>query len=184
MSSTLGKLGSRVTSIVPKPVFGLAMAAVFAAACAGGGTSSTPGTGGSSAGTAGNTGGGGNAAINRQILKSLRIMYPMVFTGNPNTEPPIRATRFTTHIPAWYNLKQGALAHSITNDSLFAWSLNPLPRERVYLVGDTWRTDVSGWSDAAYKGSIYVLNMHFGAAINPKEESTIKCINGDIVDPN
>ena len=43
---------------------------------------------------------------------------------------------------------------------------------------------LSGWSDAAYKGSIYVLNMHFGAAINPKEESTIKCINGDIVDPN
>jgi NAD(P)-binding Rossmann-like domain/Flavin containing amine oxidoreductase len=129
-------------------------------------------------------GGGGNAAINRQILKSLRLMYPTVFTGNPKTEPPILATHLTVHKPAWYNLKQGALAHSITNDNLFAWSLSPLPADRVYLVGDSWRTDVSGWSDAAYKGSVYVLNKYFGAKIDPKEESTIKCIKGDIVDPN
>ena len=127
--------------------------------------------------------GGGNAAVNQQILKSLRVMYPKVFTGDPKTEPPILATQFTVHKPAWYNLKQGALANSITNDSLFAWSLNPLPGDRVYLVGDTWRTDISGWSDAAYKGSIYVLNMYFGATIDPKEESTIQCINGDIVGP-
>ena len=73
------------------------------------------------AGEALSPGGGGNAAINRQILKSLRIMYPTVFTGNPKTEPPILATRFTTHIPAWYNLKQGALAHSGGSDS-FLWS--------------------------------------------------------------
>jgi hypothetical protein len=81
-------------------------------------------------------------------------------------------------------LKQGALGQGITNDSIFLWSRNPLPGERVYLVGDTWRNDLSGWSDGAYKGSIYVLNEHFGATIDPKEESTIKCINGDIVDPD
>src|SRR6185369_1055012 len=104
-----------------------------------------------------------------QILKSLRLMYPTVFTGNPKTEPPILATHLTVHKPAWYNLKQGALAHSITNDNLFAWSLSPLPADRVYLVGDSWRTDVSGWSDAAYKGSVYVLNRYFGAKLDPKE---------------
>jgi hypothetical protein len=128
--------------------------------------------------------GGRNDAVNRQILKSLRVMYPNVFTGDTRTEPRIRATQFTPHTPAWYLLKQGALGQAITNDSLFAWSLSPLPGERVYLVGDTWRNDLSGWSDGAYKGSIYVLHRHFGATIDPKEESTIKCINGDIVDPD
>ncbi|MSP59487.1 MAG: hypothetical protein EXR72_03935 [Myxococcales bacterium] len=107
-----------------------------------------------------------------------------MFTGNLSAEPKILATQFTVHKPAWYNLKQGALAAATTNDSLFAWSLNPLPGEKVYLIGDAWRTDLSGWSDAAYKGSAYVLNKSFGAKIDPKEPATIKCINGDIVDPS
>lgn len=136
------------------------------------------------AGEALSPGGGGNAAVNNQILKSFRLMYPTVFTGDPSAEPKILATRVTVHKPAWYNLKQGAFANAITNDSLFAWSLSPLPGERVYLVGDSWRTDLSGWSAAAYKGSVYVLNKYFGAKIDPKEESSIKCINGDIVDPS
>jgi hypothetical protein len=128
--------------------------------------------------------GGGNAAVNAQVLKSLRLMFPKVFTGNPATEPPILATQFTLHDPAWYNLKQGAPAAGITNKSLFAWSQAPLPGEKVYLVSDAWRTDLSGWSDASYKASIHVLNKYFGAKIDPKEEATIACVNGDITDPN
>ena len=128
--------------------------------------------------------GGGNAAVNRQVLKSFRLVYPRVFTGNPATEPTIRGTQVTVHQPAWYNLKAGALAHGITNESLFAWSQAPLTGERVYLIGDAWRPDLSGWSDGAYKGSVYVLDRYFGAHIDPKEESTIKCVNGDIVDPD
>lgn len=137
-----------------------------------------------SAGEALAPGGGGNEAVNRQIRKSFRLMYPTVFTGNPATEPQMLKTQVTVHIPAWYNLKEGALAQGITNDSLFQWSLRPLAGERVYLVGDAWRPDLSGWSDGAYKGSVYILNRYFGAAIDPKEESTIKCIGGDIVDPD
>ena len=127
---------------------------------------------------------GGNEAINNQVLKSLRVMYPTVFTGDTNSEPPILATYFNVHKPAWYGLKQGAFAQAITNDSIFAWSLNPLPGERVFLVGDSWRPDLSGWSDAAYKGSISVLNKYFGGKISPKEPQSIKCVNGDIVDPS
>ncbi|MEO7328592.1 MAG: FAD-dependent oxidoreductase [Minicystis sp.] len=127
--------------------------------------------------------GGGNAAINKQILKSLRIMYPKVFTGNPATEPSIRATKMTVHDPAWYLLKQGALAQQVTNDSLFAWSLHPVAGEKVYMVGDTWRPDLSGWSDGAYKSSIQVLNTYFGANINPLEGGTIGCDDGQIVFP-
>lgn len=129
-------------------------------------------------------GGGGYAAINKQILKSLRVMYPKVFTGDPAAEPHILATHMTVHKPAWFNLKAGALAAGLSNDALFQWSLSPLPGERVYLVSDSWRTDLSGWSDGAYKGSVYVLNRYFGANVDPKEESTIHCVNGDIVDPN
>jgi hypothetical protein len=126
---------------------------------------------------------GGEQAVNRQILKSLRLMYPTVFTGVAGQEPSILATRVNVHDPAWYYLAAGAFANGVTNESLFAWSQNPLPGERVYLIGDAWRPDLSGWSDAAYKASIYLLNRVFGARIDPKEESTTKCVNGDIVDP-
>jgi hypothetical protein len=53
----------------------------------------------------------------------------------------------------------------------------------VYLIGDAWRPDESGWSDAAYKGSIYLLNKRFNAKIDPMELSTIGCDNGEIVFP-
>lgn len=129
-------------------------------------------------------GGGGAAAVNSQVLKSLRLIYPRVFTGNPAQEPQILATAVNWHDPAWYYLKQGSFASGMTYDKLFAWSQNPLPGERVYLLGDAWRPDLSGWSDAAYKTSIYLLNRVYGTHIDPKEESTTKCVNGNIVDPN
>lgn len=130
---------------------------------------------------------GGETAVNNQVLKSLRVMYPNVFNGT--SEPAILNTDVTIHKPAWYNLAKGAFGGAfgvpnLTNDKLFAWSKNPLPGERVYLVGDAWRPDLSGWSEAAYKGSIHLLNNVFGANIDPKEEATIKCVNGDLVDPN
>ncbi len=127
--------------------------------------------------------GGGNAAINRQILKSLRLMYPKVFTGNPAEEPPILATKMTVHDPAWYNLTQGAFGASITNESLFAWSQHPIPGEKVHLIGDAWRPDLSGWSDGAYKASIHLLNTYFGANIDPLEGGTIGCADGQIFWP-
>ncbi|MDC0666278.1 FAD-dependent oxidoreductase [Nannocystis radixulma] len=127
---------------------------------------------------------GGNAAVNRQLLKSLRLMYPKVFNGNSATEPKILATQVQLHKPAWYFLKSGGLEAGFTNQSLFQWSINPLPGERVYLVGDSWRLDGSGWSDAAYKSSIYVLNEHFGANIDPLEIAPIQCADdGTIIFP-
>ena len=51
------------------------------------------------------------------------------------------------------------------------------------LIGDAWRPDESGWSDAAYKGSITLLNKRFNAKIDPMELSTIGCDNGEIVFP-
>lgn len=99
-------------------------------------------------------------------------------------EPVSRATQVTIHQPAWYNLGEGAYAAGVTNDSLFEWSLRPIAGERVHLVGDAWRPDLSGWSDGAYKGSVYVLNRFFGTNIDPKEPSRIKCNGGDIIDPD
>lgn len=132
------------------------------------------------AGEALSPGGGGNTAVNRQILKSLRVMYPNVFTGVPAEEPSILATHFTVHTPAWFYLKQGATANQLTDDSVYQWSLHPLDNEKVYLVSDSWKTDTSGWSDAAYKGSVQVLDTYFGASIDPLEPPSIKCNGGQI----
>jgi len=127
---------------------------------------------------------GGVAAVNKQLLKSLRVMHPTVFTGDTASEPPIRATQVVIHKPAWYYLTKGSFGAGWTTDTVSAWSLNPIAGERVYLVGDSWLIDGSGWSDGAYRSSIHVLNKYFGTNIDPKDLSRIQCVNGDIHDPN
>lgn len=141
---------------------------------------------------------GGDKAVTEQIKQSMRFMYPAVFKGAGQEPTPNPISTFnsltgaistrafsqvTFHEPGWFNLGKGAMANGVTNQTLFAWSLNPLGNEKVYLVGDTWRNDESAWSDAAYRGSIHVLNKYFNAKINLQDVGTIQCINGEIVDP-
>ncbi len=128
-------------------------------------------------------GGGGNAAVNAQIVKSLRLMYPSVFTGNPAHEPRVRSTQVTVHKPAWYNLREGAFKKGFTNASILDWSQSPLPGEPVYLVGDSWNNNDSGWSDAAYQTSVYMLNSNYGTSIDPRDTTRILCIDGAISYP-
>ncbi|HEY8091723.1 MAG TPA: FAD-dependent oxidoreductase, partial [Polyangiaceae bacterium] len=122
-------------------------------------------------------GDGGTAgvdALNAEILKSLRILFPAVFDGTAN-EPQITKTDVNVHDEAWFYLKTGATANGVTLKSLFDWSVAPVAGKNVFLVGDAWYPLGSGWSNAAYISSIRVLDSHFGMSIPSHELQPIAC---------
>lgn len=119
-------------------------------------------------------GAAGEAALNAELLKSMRILFPAVFDSTAN-EPKITKTDVNVHDEAWFYLKTGATANGVTNKSIFEWSATPIAGKKIYLVGDTWYPLGSGWSNAAYVSSIRVLNTHFGLSIPPHELPNTPC---------
>jgi hypothetical protein len=122
----------------------------------------------------GDGGAAGEAALNAELLKSLRILFPAVFDGTAN-EPQITKTDVNVHDEAWFYLKTGASAAGVTNKSLFDWSVAPVTGKNVFLVGDAWYPLGSGWSNAAYISSIRVLNTHFGLTMPSHELKPVAC---------
>jgi hypothetical protein len=119
-------------------------------------------------------GAAGEQALNAEVKKSLRILFPAVFDGTAN-EPQIVKTDVNTHEEAWFYLKKGATANGVTNKSLFDWSVAPVAGKKIYLVGDSWYPLGSGWSNAAYISSIRVLDTHFGMNIPSHELQPVAC---------
>jgi hypothetical protein len=122
----------------------------------------------------GDGGSAGTQALNDDILKSLRALFPAIFDGSAG-EPKIVKTDVNVHDEAWFYLKKGATAAGVTNKSVFDWSVNPVSGKKVYLVGDAWYPLGSGWSNAAYVSSIRVLNEHFGLSLASNELQPVSC---------
>lgn len=53
----------------------------------------------------------------------------------------------------------------MTNAELATWATEPLAGEEVGLVGEAYNVNRSGWSDAAYKSSIRLLNTKYGQSL-------------------
>ena len=51
------------------------------------------------------------------------------------------------------------------NSDIARWAIEPLRGENVAMVGDSYNPQRSGWSDAAYKSSINMLNERFGCEL-------------------
>ncbi len=123
----------------------------------------------------GQGGAAGETALNDELKKSLRILFPAVFDGSAN-EPKITKTDVNVHGEAWYYLKKGAFAAGVTNKSLFDWSVQPVAAKKVYLVGDAWYPLGSGWSHAAYVSSLRVLKERFGmSSLETHELPAVSC---------
>jgi hypothetical protein len=122
----------------------------------------------------GNGGPAGEQALNDELKKSLRILFPAIFDGSAN-EPQIQKTDVNVHDEAWFFLKKGATANGVTNKSVFEWSSNPVPGKKVYLVSDAWYPLGSGWQNAAYISSIRVLDDHFGFVMPSHELESVAC---------
>jgi hypothetical protein len=116
----------------------------------------------------------GENALNDELKRSLRILFPAIFDSSSN-EPQIVQTDVNTHPEAWYYLKTGAGVAGVTNKTLFDWSVQPVADKKLYLVGDAWYTLGSGWSNAAYISSLRVLNTHFGMTLDTHELQPVSC---------
>lgn len=100
----------------------------------------------------------GNDAVEAEVKRGLEHL----FANNGLTEPVSIPDPVKTHVqiwPAgWYWLRAGA---TVTNAEVYAWAVDPLG-EDVSLVGEAYHPQRSGWSDAAYKSSIHLLNTKYG----------------------
>lgn len=107
----------------------------------------------------------GTAAVEAEIKRGLEGMFNTNGVTTPTTvtiPDPIKT--YVQYWPdAWHWLRAGT--DGITNADLFAWALEPLPGDDVALVGEAYNVQRSGWSDAAYKSSINLLNSKYGLSL-------------------
>jgi glycine/D-amino acid oxidase-like deaminating enzyme len=98
--------------------------------------------------------------VESEIAVALTYMFNNgVSTPATVTIPKPVKTHFQLWPDAWHWLRAGA---TMTNEDTLDWALEPLAGEPVALVGEAYNPRRSGWSDAAYKSSIRLLNRKFG----------------------
>jgi hypothetical protein len=112
----------------------------------------------------------GPERVEEELQKGLTALFNNAGVSSPATlaVPKPKKTVVQVWPAAWYWLKAGA---TITNAQLADWAVEPLAGEPVALVGEAYNVQRSGWSDAAYKSSIKLLNAKYGmtlAGVKPK----------------
>lgn len=107
---------------------------------------------------------GGTAAVETEIKRGLTHMFNSntMAGGTPVTIPNPIKTHVQIWPAAWHWLRAGAQS---TNAQLADWAVEPLAGEPVGLVGEAYNVQRSGWSDAAYKSSIKLLNAKYGMSL-------------------
>ncbi len=102
----------------------------------------------------------GDDKIAEELQKALTTLFSNGVSSPAKVDvPKALKTKIQVWPAAWYWLKAGA---TITNAELTDWALEPLAGENVALVGEAYNVQRSGWSDAAYKSSIKLLNTKYG----------------------
>lgn len=102
------------------------------------------------------------------VEKELNRQLTALFNNNGASQPSrvtIPAPR-KTHVQVWPDAWHWlAASASMTNYDLMNWAVEPLRGEEVALVGEAYNPQRSGWSDAAYKSSIKLLNSRYGQSL-------------------
>lgn len=102
----------------------------------------------------------GEEKVAEELQKALTALFTNGVSSPASvTIPKPLKTTIQVWPAAWYWLKAGA---TITNAQLTDWAVEPLKGENVGLVGEAYNVQRSGWSDAAYKSSIKLLNTKYG----------------------
>lgn len=99
-----------------------------------------------------------------EVAVGLSTLFNNGGVSQPETVeiPTPLQTRVQVWPAGWYWLGAGA---SATNAELFQWAAEPLSGEEIGLVGEAYNVQRSGWSDAAYKSSINLLNTRYGMSL-------------------
>ncbi len=109
-----------------------------------------------------NLAGQGDAAVNAEVKAGLELLFANNGLTTPLSIPDPLETHVQVWPAAWHWLGAGTAA---TNADLYEWAAEPLPGENIGLVGEAYNVQRSGWSDAAYKSSIHLLNTHYGMSL-------------------
>jgi hypothetical protein len=96
---------------------------------------------------------GGTAAVEAEIARGLAHLFP-----GADIPAPIK-TQVQIWPAGWYWLKAGS---KYTNAQIAEWAVNPLPGERISLVGEAYNPQRSTWTDGAIKSSLNTLKNVFG----------------------
>jgi glycine/D-amino acid oxidase-like deaminating enzyme len=106
----------------------------------------------------------GEPSVAAEVKRGLEYMFNTtnLAGGSPATIPLPLKTYTQIWEGGWHWLRAGT---AITNQQLFDWAVQPLPDANVHLVGEAYNVQRSGWSDAAYKSAINMLNTKFGMSI-------------------
>ena len=110
---------------------------------------------------------GGEAAVNAEIKRGLQYMFNNARGNLPDGAPVTIPVPLKTHVQiwedAWHWLRAGSTS---TNAQVFDWAVAPFGMDKNFsLVGEAYNVNRSGWSDAAYKSAIHLLNTRFGQTI-------------------
>lgn len=107
----------------------------------------------------------GEDAVEAEIRKGLEHLFQENGISEPVAGGIPKALRTYVQIwpDAWHWVRAGG---GFTNAQIFDWALEPLAGEEVFMVGEAYNPQRSGWSDAAYKSSINLLNSHFGLSLD------------------
>lgn len=106
----------------------------------------------------------GTERVEQEIETQLTALFNNGGVSKPDmvTIPKPKKTFVQVWPAAWYWLRAGA---TMTNEQLTDWALEPLAGEPISLVGEAYNVNRSGWSDAAYKSSIKLLNTKYGFSL-------------------
>lgn len=96
---------------------------------------------------------GGTAAVEAEIARGLAHLFP-----GADIPKPLK-TQVQIWPAGWYWLKAGS---KYTNAQIASWAVQPLPGERISMVGEAYNPQRSTWTDGAIKSSINTLNAVFG----------------------
>jgi len=110
---------------------------------------------------------GGEAAVNAEIKRGMEYMFGTTVSGDRGAGTVIVPQPIKTHVQiwedAWHWLRAGT---DYTNAQVFDWATAPLGIDKnISLVGEAYNVNRSGWSDAAYKSAIHLLNTRYGMSI-------------------
>jgi hypothetical protein len=99
---------------------------------------------------------GGTAAVEAEIKRGFNYLFPGISIPNP-------LKTYVQIWPAgWHFLRAGS---PYNNLDIASWAIQPIAGEAVSLVGESYNTQRSGWTDGAYKSSINTLNSVFGMTL-------------------
>lgn len=102
---------------------------------------------------------GGIKAVEIEIYRGLKHLFPQASIPSPQN------TIFHLWPSAWHWLRAGT---DFSVEEIISWAVNPVPNERVSLVGESYFISRAGWIDGAVRSSQEFLRYYSAFGLGKK----------------